>query len=118
MTKTIRLKEVYCWQRGDGYATFIQESQPLEFPLLANLQDGETCQYVYNGPYRIKICMQKNPGENTAALMVGPETVEGFTDPDGHGERFVFFPNVEKMGFVNGKHQVLGSAEGCFKVTW
>jgi hypothetical protein len=112
-----QLKDVYCWEKGQAYATFIQETAPFEFGDLASLAKGETCRIVQNGPYRIKICIE-SPGAGAAGakLMAGSTVLGELSNFDGHGEVFVFMPVVEKIDTAKGT--VLGSAEGCFKIIW
>jgi hypothetical protein len=113
----IQLKEVYCWEKGQAYAPFISETEPFEFGELSALEKGKNCRSVQNGPYKIVICIE-SPGGGAAGakLMAGSTVVGEVATFDGHGEVFIYMPDIQKVDMSKGT--VLGSAEGCFKIKW
>ena len=85
-----------------------------------NLAGKDLCRYVQNGPYRILICIE-SPGKDDkngeAKLFTGGKAVAPLSFLETSGRVFVDMDDIEIHDLATGG-KTLGSARGCFDITW
>lgn len=123
----IVLKNLRCWDPGSGYSVFLPETTPID---LTSLMSGSSDpKYVQVGPFRLKIEVETASASSTAGKNPSPVStsakpmmkVAGQVVPFGwensSGSVFYDTDAVERVS-TDGTMRIMGSARGCFDVSW
>lgn len=110
----IMFKNVRCWDPTDSYSVFAPELGPVR------IVEGTTSQQSLQiGPYRITVSIENNNLDTSGAdgdvtlRFSNNQGIRAFAA--GSGSVFISLDNVERMSSGG---TLLGSARGCFDISW
>lgn len=114
MSFQIELENVRCWDPDSGFSVFAAKTGVIDIAALTDQGEEATVQI---GPYKIKVSITENllESKGTASLSVGGQPL--VVSNSSRGTIFVQLDTVERMS-MDGTNQVLGSARGCFDISW
>jgi hypothetical protein len=114
MSFQIELQNVRCWDPDSGFSVFAANTGMIDIAALTAQGEAATVQI---GPYRVKVTIAENAldSKGTVSLLLGEQPIA--MSKSSRGTVFVQLDTVERMS-MDGTNQILGSARGCFDISW
>ena len=116
MSFPIRLQNVRCWDPSSGFSVFLEDSGEIDLEAAAIAEESPSIQI---GPYKVNIVISSNNllENGSGAMNISVDSKPLSMAQSSHGSIFYQVDNVDVIA-MDGSMSVLGSARGCFDISW